>query len=79
MNIDHYMLFNKERHVSAKSFFIRFILIKSFGGTFSDELPLNSGQIWRDKLFKGSTSLTLALKRGLCYRMGAVTLNLFPG
>ena len=34
------MLFNKERHVSAQSFFIRFILIKSFGRTFSDELPL---------------------------------------
>ena len=40
MNIDQHMLFNKERHVSAKSFFIRFILIKSFGRTFSDELPL---------------------------------------
>ena len=40
MNIDQYMHFNKERHVSAKSFFIRFILMKSFGRTFSDELPL---------------------------------------
>ena len=40
MNIDQYMLFNKECHVSAKSFFIRFILIKSFGRTFADELPL---------------------------------------
>ena len=79
MNIDQYMLFNKERHVAAKSFFIRFILIMSFGRTFSDEFPLNSWQICGDKLFKGSTSLTLALKRGLCYRMGAVTLNLFPG
>ena len=40
MNIDQYMLFNKERHVSAKSFFIRFILIKSFRRTFPDELSL---------------------------------------
>ena len=34
------MLFNKERHVSTKSFFIRFILIKSFRRTFPDELSL---------------------------------------
>ena len=75
------MLFNKERHVSAQSFFIRFILIKSFGRTFSDELPLTEivGKFAGDKLFQGSTSLTLALKRGLPYRMGAVTPNFFPG
>ena len=40
MNIDQYILFNKECHVSAKSFFIRFILIKSLGRPFPDELPL---------------------------------------
>ena len=58
-----------------------FISITFFGLNFRcfNSPTRNSSKICGDQLFQGPTSLTLALKIGLRYRMGAVTLNLFPG
>ena len=58
-----------------------FISITFFGRTFAGELPLLEivSKFAEIKLFQGLTSLTLALKIGLRYRIRAVALNLFPG
>ena len=61
---------------------LREIILNWFQGRFSVELSLMNypyQQICGNKLFQGSTSLTLALKIGLRYKMVRVALNLFPG
>ena len=54
-----------------------FISITFFGRTFAGELPLLEivSKFAEIKLFQGLTSLTLALKIGLRYRIHAVTLR----